>query len=260
MDESVKMAVTLSKAGFSEVYCTPHRIRGVFEADNDTVRKGVSELQERLNSLRIDLRLNPGREHYLDKFFPDFPEAPLPLGASGLLLIEVAFHASPELVKESCRRIRAEGSTPLIAHPERTPQFELPATPQNSMRAWFNAQCSKFRSSRHGWSCEPGTMDVDRPMNPLVEYLREIGCQFQGNIGSFAGIYGDQVRRRAVAFLEAGLYSRFGTDAHSPYQLEQWVTEGLSEVRRVTGSGAAGQLQGDRAAPPESDTMKRSSP
>ena len=30
--------------------------------------------------------------------------------------------------------------------------------------------------------------------NPLLAYLRDLGCSFQGNLGSFTGFYGDQVK------------------------------------------------------------------
>jgi protein-tyrosine phosphatase len=245
LEESVEMAAALSKAGFSAVYCTPHLIRGAFEANSDVIVKSIAELQERLDTLRIDLRLLPGREHYLDEFFPDCLVEPQTLGADGHLLIEVAPHVSSDYLKETCSRISREGFTPLIAHPERSSQFEPPPSPISGLREWFNVHCLRLRDTQQPSNAEHRTPDLERPMNPLLDYLTEIGCQFQGNIGSFAGIYGDRVRRRAIAFLEAGIYSRLGTDAHSPRQLEQWVTQGLGEIERIAGVEALQRLLGN---------------
>jgi protein-tyrosine phosphatase len=244
LDESVEMAAALRKAGFSAVYCTPHLIRGAFEANSDVVITSIAELQNRLDTLRIDLRLLPGREHYLDEFFPDCLVDPQTLGADGHLLIEVAPHVSSDYLKDTCSRIRCGGFIPLIAHPERSSQFELPPSSKNGLREWFNVHCLRFRDAPQPSNAERRP-DLERPMNPLLAYLTEVGCQFQGNIGSFAGIYGDRVRRRAIAFLEAGIYSRLGTDAHSPRQLEQWVTQGLGEIERIAGAEALQRLLGN---------------
>ena len=43
--QSLAMASALSVAGFTTVYCTPHLIRGCYEAGNDEVRLGVAELR-----------------------------------------------------------------------------------------------------------------------------------------------------------------------------------------------------------------------
>jgi len=31
----------------------------------------------------------------------------------------------------------------------------------------------------------------------LIEYLKDIGCAFQGNLGSFLGLYGSQAQKTA---------------------------------------------------------------
>jgi protein-tyrosine phosphatase len=53
-----------------------------------------------------------------------------------------------------------------------------------------------------------------KPDNSLLGYLKEIGCAFQGNLGSFAGRYGGRVRQAAERLREAGIYTHFGSDAH----------------------------------------------
>ncbi len=51
--------------------------------------------------------------------------------------------------------------------------------------------------------------------NPLLDYLRELGCSFQGNLGSFNGFYGRQVQSVAEALRGRGVYDRYGSDLHA---------------------------------------------
>jgi protein-tyrosine phosphatase len=64
--------------------------------------------------------------------------------------------------------------------------------------------------------------------------LQSLGCLFQGNLGSFSGRYGKLVEKRAVALLDAGVYSCIGSDSHPLPGLEAMISDGLAEVRRLT--------------------------
>jgi len=220
MDESVEMARLLARAGYEQVYCTPHLIKGVYNAGNDAVRRGVEELQRVLDMEGVDLRLFPGREHYLDEFLPEYLNDPLTLGDRGLLLVELPTNVQEDLVKSTLFRVRQKGFTPLIAHPERSRLLELPEK-KRSLKGILGL----FFGSN------PGTQDQEPAINSLLAYLQEIGCLFQGNLGSFAGYYGSRVRASAERMREMGLYCCFGSDGHN--------VEGLKMV--LTGMGA-GQL------------------
>ena len=72
-----------------------------------------------------------------------------------------------------------------------------------------------------------------------------MGCRFQGNIGSFAGVYGERVKHRALRNLRDGLYDCLGSDAHASRGLADWLTRGLAEVRAQVGEeGLAALLAG----------------
>lgn len=87
------MATDLCDAGFTKVYCTPHLIKGSFEADNQTVKAAVSDLQARLNQENIHIELLPGREYYLDEYLLDFLRDPMTMGDTQYVMIEVPGHA-----------------------------------------------------------------------------------------------------------------------------------------------------------------------
>lgn len=196
-DESLALAGALAEAGFTTVCCTPHHIKGLYDTTPDEVRAGTRQLQEALVQTGIPLTLVPGLEYYADEFLPDLLAAPLLLPGD-LLLVELPPRAERHLVAETLYGVVRRGITPLVAHPERCPLLADDGTaPQR--RGIF----SLFRS-------EPATAQ-----RSLLQTLAGMGCAFQGNLGSFAGLYGDRVRQQARKFQAAGLYRCYGSDLHA---------------------------------------------
>jgi len=212
LEESLEMAAMLSAAGFTRIHCTPHCIRGYYDADNGAVLHSVSTLQKYIVDRGIRLRLLPGREYYLDEFFTAYLHDPIPLGETNLILIEIPDQAPHEFIKESCFRIVTAGYRPLIAHPERCAHFALPG--EKPAGKW-DAMLSLFSMRRD--TVENGGDDrfSRSSAESLLAYLRDIGCFFQGNAGSFRGLYGPRKKRYAERLARAGVYTHFGTDAHS---------------------------------------------
>lgn len=214
LQQSLAMASALASAGFSTVYCTPHRMRGCYEADNNQVRSSVAELQERLQEKGIPLTLLPGCEYSLDEYFLDSLEDPLPLGESRLILVEILPHISAEMAQQLLYGVVRCGFTPVIAHPERCHLLEPVA---------HRPEGNKFLTSlkelvRGGRSVRREQDFSEMIGTPLLDYLRELGCFFQGNLGSFRGFYGRRVQRAAQGLKGMGVYDRYGSDLHSPEQ------------------------------------------
>ena len=236
VEEALEMALILSKAGFRQVCCTPHCIRGSYDATGGQVRAAVHSLQGELDAAGIDIRLRPGREHYLDEFLPDYLGTdPLTLGDSRYFLLEIPSTQDPEYVKQACYRIRIKGFIPVIAHPERCSLLS-PPRPKPVQGSGFKVQNSRFGrllrrltgSNRQRPASASDASPLAPHTSPLLDYLVEVGAQFQGNIGSLAGIYGEAPERRSRRYLAAGLYTLYGSDAHSPLTLETWLGEGLA--------------------------------
>lgn len=203
IDDSVAMAAALRDAGFTKVYCTSHLIKGSFEADNQTVKATVCDLQARLNQENITIELLPGREYYLDEYLLDYLKDPLTIGDTPYVMIEIPGHALAEFVKETLFRIKCGRLIPMIAHPERCGLLTIPQKRDTS--SWL-----RFAKPKHKI---PGA----KPYEPtLLDYLKDVGCAFQGNLGSFAGWYGPDVLKSAKYLQQEKIYTHFGTDAHSP--------------------------------------------
>lgn len=197
VDESIAMAAALHKAGFTTIYCTPHLMKGCYDVDNRTVLSAVLSLQKKLNQEKINVEVLPGREYYLDEFLNQHLKHPLPLGKTKYIMVEIPNSTDERFVKETCFRIKCSGFIPMIAHPERCRLFTLSANGKNKFWRWGK--------NKHAQPGEDG----------LIGYLREIGCAFQGNIGSLDGLYGKEVQRTAKSFKAHKLFTHYGTDAHS---------------------------------------------
>lgn len=211
IEQALAMAGALAGYGFTSVYCTPHQIRGCYEADNDKVRQGIIELQQLIDANNITLKLLPGREYYLDEYLLTALEDPLPLGDSKLILVEIPPGITAEMVRRILYEVVRSGFTPVIAHPERCPLL-VPSgrTPE---KPGIRDSISRFLTGRV-LHTPPEPPDVAG--NSLLNYLRELGCSFQGNLGSFTGFYGHQVKIAADTLQSMGIYDRYGSDLHAP--------------------------------------------
>ena len=212
MEHSLDMAASLAAAGFTTVYCTPHMMRGCYEASNDQVRNGVAELQGWLADSGIPLILRPGREYCLDEYLLASLEDPLPLGSSRQILVEIPSFITVDMVRNLLYCVVRAGFTPVIAHPERSSLLE-PAhllAGSRSLLGRIKGLIGLYEPEGQYLSV-PGTTG-----NQLLDYLRDLGCSFQGNLGSFTGFYGVRVKAVADELRRRGIYDRYGSDLHAP--------------------------------------------
>jgi protein-tyrosine phosphatase len=226
-EESLAIARCLVSFGFARVYCTPHRIKGCFENDPERVRQATASLQRVLDGAGIPLRLLCGTEHYLDEFLIDQLDGAL-VAESRYLLVEAPFRSGAEMIPAMVAGVKQRGLIPLFAHPERCTVFD-PLPGKGGRRGPFS-----FLSRT--------PKEPELEPNSLVLTLREGGCRFQGNLGSFAGWYGNEIRRKALLFLRHGVYSCLGSDAHRPEELTARLTAGYSAVAAELGAEGARRL------------------
>ena len=214
MEQALAMAAALAAAGFRTIYCTPHRMPGCYNAGNVQVRQGVAELQQRLQDSNIPLLLQAGCEYSLDEYFLASLDDPLPLGESRLILVEILPRLTAEMVRQVLYDVVRRGFTPVIAHPERCLLLS-PVVPRLGGHDFF-APIKNLLGSAPRTQNEPALPGTSG--NPLLDYLRDLGCSFQGNLGSFKGCYGRRVKVAAQTLKELGIYDRYGSDLHAPEQ------------------------------------------
>lgn len=214
LNESLDMARLLFQAGYRKVYCTPHLIKGLYEADKNTVVKAVNELQKEIEKEGIALKLLCGREYFLDSNIKDYMNDLMPLENTSYLLIEIPPHTYPGMVQDTISAIKRQNLTPMIAHPERCELFyERHITVVPGLKSKLK---KLFRRSFYDY---PTTLNSGSSDNRLLQWLIENRCAFQSNKPSFKGVYGEKVQETAHYLENLGIYTHSGTDAHTPESL-----------------------------------------
>ena len=219
IEESVEMAEALYKAGFRTIYCTPHVMKGFYDADNKVVLAAMSDLRKKLKEENINLEIFPGREYYLDEFLGQYLKNPMPLGKTNFIMVEIPNFAPAKYVKETCFRIKCGGFVPMIAHPERCVLF---AANQKHKSSFFSLSSSKRKIS-----------DAIARRMELINYLKNIGCAFQANLGSFYSLYGPEVQLTANYLKDNKIYTHYGTDAHSLKSIKLLAQHAQDEKRKL---------------------------
>lgn len=221
LDESLAMAHLLSSAGYTYICCTPHRLRGMYETAPGAMRRGVAELQDTFSRTGIALTLLEGMEYCLDEFFvDDFFRDPVTLAGTNHVLVETPANADPMLLRENIFALTRKGYVPLFAHPER---HAFLAPPKRSAGTFSSLLWSRARNV---------DLSEDEQLDEtLLGELRQMGCLFQGNLGSVAGYYGSLVQQQEQRLRTAGLYACYGSDGHTAASLEKFLAPALEAVR-----------------------------
>jgi protein-tyrosine phosphatase len=226
--ESLRMARILADFGFTVVHCTPHMITGCYENDPARVTQETKAMQLLLDDAGIPLQLIPSTEHYMDGHLLDQLPRALTTGPRRHLLVETPFSSGAEMLPAMVAGLLERGLTPILAHPERCSVF-YPQGEDEGFLASFSQVLGRSKT--------PGLEE-----DALVLRMRAAGCRFQGNLGSFAGSYGKEVKQRALLFLEHGVYGCLGSDAHRSGSLAKMLDDGLQAVVETVGEEAAFRL------------------
>lgn len=238
MQESIEMSRILTEFGFSEVICTPHLLKGAYDHQPERIRSAVASLQTTLDENGVPLTVKASVEYHLDEYLLPSLDDPLPV-QEGVILVESHRYMQPLLFNDLIYRIIVQKRLrPLLAHPERCEMTdeELMGSKTNGFPSFLRAARSVFWK-QHEWR------NAALPkLEGMLCSLRDMGCLFQGNIGSFAGIYGEQVRKRALQLLHRGLYDRLGTDAHRQDGLADWLKRGMKMIRQAVGEEGLSRL------------------
>lgn len=144
----------------------------------------VEELEQRFDELKKaytgNVELHLAAENMMDNLFSERLEDGDLLPIFGQrLLVETSYYNPPMDMYSLLRKVKSLGYYPLLAHPERYIYME-----EKDYKA-----------------------------------LREEGVQFQLNLGSLLGAYGETAKSKSEKLLAEAYYSVVGTDLHS---LNQW--------------------------------------
>ena len=116
LEEALKVLELEEKAGFTDVWCTPHVME---DMPNTTqgLKECFTELQQ---AYKGNLRLHLAAEYMLDSLFEErLKEGDLLTMEDSTILIETSTWNPPPAFFETLNRILSAGYRPLLAHPER---------------------------------------------------------------------------------------------------------------------------------------------
>jgi tyrosine-protein phosphatase YwqE len=194
MNNALELASAMKSWGFERVTCTPH-ITNKYRNTPDGMLPVFEKMQEALDSKGIDLDIKLSAEYRLvPETWPEVLEKNwiMPIEDKYILMELPIF--DPSDIKdlkplEEFRKVVSLGLVPLLPHPERY--------------AYLSRK-------------------------ELMEFL-EAGVKIQCNYGSFAGLYGEDVRQKAQALLDEGLVSFYGSDMHNMHYVDvigRWFSDG----------------------------------
>lgn len=196
INESLMLAKALKDWGFDRVTCTPHITSKYPNTPQDIMPK-FEHLKEELDKSGIGLDIRLSAEYRLvPETWPKVLENNwlMPIEERFILMeLPISHREEMGLISpvEEFRKIASMGLTPILPHPER--YFYL----------------------------------TEQELSDILDAGGKIQC----NYGSYAGLYGEEVRQRAVALQDKGMVSFYGTDLHNAHYVQvigSWFAAGNS--------------------------------
>lgn len=196
INESLMLAKALKDWGFDRVTCTPHITSKYPNTPQDILPK-FEHLKEELDKSGIGLDIRLSAEYRLvPETWPKVLENNwlMPIEERFILMeLPISHREEMGLINpvEEFRKIASMGLTPILPHPER--YFYL----------------------------------TEQELSDILDAGGKIQC----NYGSYAGLYGEEVRQRAVALQDKGMVSFYGTDLHNAHYVQvigSWFAAGNS--------------------------------
>lgn len=189
---SLKALKSLQEFGVERVIFTPHHTYPRFMNSPEIVRPLFDELKSlsEKNKLRIECE-DFSFEYRVDETLQELadtgnwgdPQCQIrPLKGKYLLIENSWRHPSP-IMEEMVEKLQTEGYSLILAHPERYIYY----------------------AGMHG---------------QYYHHLQEMGVEFQCNLLSFAGYYGDVEKKMAYWMLEHGYVNFLGSDMHNQQHID----------------------------------------
>lgn len=178
--DTVDMARVAAETGTKIILATPHRKDITENWSVAYIQQLIADMNSKITEEGIDLELVLGMENHLDVDLPGEVASGrgLPMNGSRYILVEMPFFGRPNYVEDVMFKIRGQGLTPILAHPERIEAFQR---------------------------------DPD-----LLRQFVEGGMLSQVTGGSFLGYFGKHVQTFTHKMMQQGLVHIIASDTHFP--------------------------------------------
>ncbi len=199
-EDAKALALALSRAGVTHVACTSHLRRNRSWLNDTSVQNSLHTVLNQVLGDTGPERFR-GAEHYLDEMLLETCRAgnAVPYGNSKKwILLELPYDGEPPELFKTLFAIRSLGYKLLLAHLERYPYIY-----------------------QH---------------EDKIETLLNAGYWIQTNLGSFAGVYGEQYQKAAEYLLAEDYVHVLAGDCHNATDVEPCIIRGLEAVSQLTDS------------------------
>jgi len=206
-EESLAMAEKATADGIRIIVATPHTLNGRYLNPSEKIMTQVRDLQSLLSEAQSEIHIVPGAEIH---FCLNLKERILNRDALTIndtgkyLLVEFPFQTLPTGYREELFRLKLEGITPIIAHPERNAVFQQ--------------------------------------YPEMLEELVAAGCLMQVTAMSITGGFGEDVMECAAWMLKIRLAHVIATDAHSAGNRSPILSSAVAVAARIMGNRTDAEL------------------
>lgn len=194
IEETLEILSLWEEAGVKEVWLTPH----IMEDVPNKPAILAQQYAELMGVYQGTVELHLAAENMMDRLFSERLDKRdlLPIGKTGThLLVETSYYNPPMDMEQIIDRIKENGYTPILAHPERYQYMGL-----EDYEKW-----------------------------------KQRGVLLQLNVPSLVGAYGPEVLWKAEKLLGNGMYDFCGTDTHSIQMVDFFLNSKIAKktVKKV---------------------------
>lgn len=204
---AVELARVAASEGIATIVCTPHTLDGVHDVPRERAREAFARLRDDCAAAGIAIELRLAAEVRMHESIAGVlaasPDVSLD-GAGRYLLLELPHQSIPSTLPQFLFALRARGTTPVIAHPERN----LAVRGDPSLAAAWVAS----------------------------------GALLQLTAGSLDGTFGKPIEACALTLLRAGIVHVIATDAHSLQRRPPRIQPALRVAASIVGDDGARRL------------------
>lgn len=203
---SFEMLKIAKEEKISKIIITPHFIYGAINNTDQYIKNKLVEFKEFVKEQGFAIELYPGSEVFIS---PEtgalvLEDTVCRLNNSKYVLVEFPMLSIPDYAQDVLFQLQLQGYKPIIAHPERNKVFQ----------------------------------QYPDELYKLVER----GILAQVNSSSINKLYGKNVEKIALKFIEAGLVHFVATDAHTCRGRSPRMLRAYERVKEVRGKDVADNL------------------
>lgn len=198
--QSLAMCELAAADGIKTIVATPHTGNGEYLSPAKDVRKGVEKLNKLLKKKEINLTILPGHDAYIQlRLIEDIKQGKVLTinDAKKYIILELPAQSVPFYVEEFIIKLKSNGITGIISHPERNDQI------QKDTRA--------------------------------LKRLVAAGALAQITALSLTGGFGNPAQKTAQTLLKQRLAHIIASDAHSKDMRPPVLSEAVKEASRIIG-------------------------